>query len=305
MMFVRGHHRFDMPALIRLTSWGAGAALALALAVMSGVSSSGAHRVSVAVAALTGQSEPQRQVTAAQLIPRSADIENETRRLNEAIRLLAADRDRLQTRIGSIERNLDDMTGSVNRQAASSRPPGGNSGSPPLPQISSLQPDAAPAAPNVTAPGTTPTVAAPANPPAASTAPASVPTWAVNTTSPWPGASAAPVRTAAAPPAATGDAARSASVATKTEFGVDIGSGATMDEARALWTATKAKFPSLLNALRPIVAVRENRSGEMDLRVIVGPLSNAAAAAKLCAALGAADVLCAATAFEGQRLAIR
>lgn len=308
-MFARGNDRFDMPALIRLTSWGAGAAVALALAVMSGISSTGAHRANVAMTALTGGGEPARQVTAAQLVPRAADLEGETRRLNEAIRLLAADRDRLLTRIGSIERNLDDMTGSVNRQAASSRPSGENSGSSPLPQISSLQPGPAPAAPETRAPGTTPAAAAHASPP-------SIPAWAVNSPPPWPSPSSAvqvspapqaPIRTAAAPATvgATAETARPGPVATKTEFGVDIGGGATLDEVRAIWNTTKAQHPSLLNGLRPIVAVNQSKSGEMDLRLIIGPLSNAAAAAKLCATLGAADVLCSTKAFEGQRLAVR
>ncbi len=277
-MAVGGNDHFDMWALTRLTSWGTGAALALALAVITGMSATGARRASVAIAAWSGDGEPPRQVAAARLVPRSSDLEGETRRLNEAIRLLAADRDRLLTRIGSIERNLDDMTGSVNRTSASSQPA---------------------AAPKPQAPATIPAAAAPA-------VPAVAPTWMANGSSYWPRPSSsfpAPSRVTSAP--ATGDNAPTGSIATKMGFGVDIGGAANLEGLKQLWNAAKSRHAALLNGLRPIVSIRESTTGEMDLRLIVGPLANAAAAAKLCATLGAADVLCQTTVFDGQRLALR
>jgi hypothetical protein len=294
-MIIRENTQFDTPAAMRLATWGTGAALALALAVVTGFSANGERRAATAVAALTGSEDATRQVTAAQ--PRPADTEVETRRLNEAIRLLAADRDRLLTRIGSIERNLDDMTGSVNRQAATARQLG-SAGSSPLPQITGLQSGGAPP-PNIEMPNTTPSQLA---------GPGSVPpAWMLNGTvtlpaaAPAPPASAAPRRTAAIDPAAE---ARPAPAA-KTEFGVDLGSAPNLDAARQMWSAVKAQHAPLLGNLRPNVAVRENRAGETEIRVIIGPFTNAYAAAKLCASLGAADVMCSATAFDGQRLAIR
>jgi hypothetical protein len=43
----------------------------------------------------------------------------------------------------------------------------------------------------------------------------------------------------------------------------------------------------------------------VELRLVVGPLANAATAARLCAALANAGTTCQPTVFDGQRLAIR
>jgi hypothetical protein len=308
-MFALGNDQFDMRTLLRLTAWGTGAALALALAVTSGMSATGSRRASVALASWGGgdSSEPQRQVTAAQLVPRTSDLDGETRRLNEAIRLLAADRDRLATRVGSLERNVDDMTGSI-RQSAGARTPG-NAAASPLPQISSLQSPSPGAAPETASPATFPTTAAHAPPAAAAT-------WPTSTSAAWPSPSAAvPIapsspplsRVATAPPgtAATGDIVRTAPGATKTEFGVDIGAGDDMESLRAIWNGLKTQHGSLINGLRPVYSVIDNRSGQPEMRLIIGPIANAAAAAKLCATLGAADVLCSTRQFVGQRLPVQ
>jgi hypothetical protein len=296
-MFAIGNDRFDMRTLMRLSSWGAGAALALALAVTSGMSATGSRRASVAYAAWTGSDEPQRQVTAAQLIPRSSDVEGETRRLNEAIRLLAADRDRLATRVGSLERNVDDMTGSIRQSASRSS---GNAASSPLPQISSLQSPSGGLAPDAATPATVPM-------PAPHTPHPTTGTWPSNSgPAPWPSPSSAmPIapapasRMATAP--TTGDTVRNPA-ASKTEFGVDIGSGEDIESLRAIWNSTKARHGNLIGALRPVYSIIDNRSGEPEMRLIIGPLANAAAAAKLCATLGAADVLCSTRQFTGQKL---
>jgi hypothetical protein len=274
------------------------------------MSASGSRRAGVAFASWGGSGssgEPQRQVTSAQLVPRASDVEGETRRLNEAIRLLAADRDRLLSRVGSLERNVDDMTGSI-RQSAGARTTG-NPASSPLPQISSLQGQAAGPAPEAGAPATIPMAAASARHPPAPAAAA----WPAASPAPWPSASSAipiapasqaPSRVASAP-AATGDMVRSGPGTSKTEFGVDIGSAADLESLRAIWTTTKAQHGPLINGLRPVFSVRENRAGEPEMRLIIGPLSNAAAAAKLCATLGASDVLCSTRTFEGQRLPLQ
>ena len=55
---------------------------------------------------------PEPQAIAA-LPPRVVVDVEETRRLEDAVRKLAADRDRLKERIASLERNFDDMTGSI------------------------------------------------------------------------------------------------------------------------------------------------------------------------------------------------
>ena len=59
---------------------------------------------------------------AAQLA-RLAANEGETRRLIEIVRSLAGDRERLLARLAALERNLEDVTGSIQKQAAHRRPP--------------------------------------------------------------------------------------------------------------------------------------------------------------------------------------
>ena len=91
----------------------------------------------------------------------------------------------------------------------------------------------------------------------------------------------------------------------KTEFGVDLGRASTLEGLRQLWFATKKKHGLALDSLRPVVTMREiNRTGGgVELRLIAGPLPNAAAAARLCASL--AGLACHPTVFDGQRLALR
>jgi hypothetical protein len=61
-----------------------------------------------------------------------------------------------------------------------------------------------------------------------------------------------------------------------------------------------------LAALRPIIVVKESNTGlGMQLRLVAGPLSDAAAAAKICAALIENQRTCETAVFEGQRLAMK
>jgi hypothetical protein len=200
------------------------------------------------------------------LATRSFDAELEARRLSEAVRVLATDRDRLLTRVAVLERSLDDVTGSIPSNpapAAAPRP------APMLPQIP----------PQVAAPAAAPPVAAVAPAPA-------------------------PGRVMTGPETAPGGPAQS--VATKTDFGIDIGGNASLDGLRVLWTNLKAAQPAMLEGLRPVIAIREGgKPGMFELRLVAGPLANAGAAARLCAALAAAGQTCQTTVFDGQRLALQ
>jgi hypothetical protein len=93
----------------------------------------------------------------------------------------------------------------------------------------------------------------------------------------------------------------------RTEFGVDVGSANSLGGLRALWRGLlKSKSNAPLAALRPIIVVKESDNGlGMQLRLVAGPLSDAAAAAKICAALIENDRTCETTVFDGQRLAIK
>ena len=200
-----------------------------------------------------------------------ATSDSETRRLADVVRALAADRDRLAARVSALERNLDDVTGSIPGRPGSEA---GNPGASPLPPSLAPGPPASVAAPP-------PAAVAPVSPPAR-----------------------APQASAISRPI-TADAAATGSTATRTEFGIDLGTAATVEGLRNLWTSIKGTQAPLIEGLRPVVAVRDGaKPGSLELRLVAGPLANAGVAAKLCAALGDAGLTCAPAVFDGQRLAL-
>ena len=92
----------------------------------------------------------------------------------------------------------------------------------------------------------------------------------------------------------------------KTEFGLDLGGASTVEALRTAWTAALRRHGPLLEGLRPVVQMRERpRPGAPELRLVAGPIANAATAARLCASMTAAGSICAPATFDGQRLAGR
>jgi hypothetical protein len=92
----------------------------------------------------------------------------------------------------------------------------------------------------------------------------------------------------------------------RTEFGVDVGGANSVGGLRALWRGLlKSKSNAPLAALHPIIVVKESNTGlGMQLRLVAGPLNDAAAAAKICAAMVESERTCETTVFDGQRLAM-
>jgi hypothetical protein len=97
---------FTVQALKRAALWGATAAGALMIAVLASRSEVGAQRL----AGILPLRNHGTQV--------AFNAETETRRLADAIRFLAANDDQFKARLATVERNMDDMTGSVSRQIA-------------------------------------------------------------------------------------------------------------------------------------------------------------------------------------------
>ena len=93
----------------------------------------------------------------------------------------------------------------------------------------------------------------------------------------------------------------------RTEFGVDVGGANSLSGLRALWRGLlKSRSNAALTALRPIIVIREGTGGlGMQLRLVAGPLSDAAAAAKICAGLVESARTCETAVFDGQRLAMK
>jgi hypothetical protein len=93
----------------------------------------------------------------------------------------------------------------------------------------------------------------------------------------------------------------------RTEFGVDVGGANSVAGLRALWRGLlKYRSNGALAALQPIIVVKEANNGlGMQLRLVAGPLSDAAAAARICATIGSRERSCETTVYDGQRLAIK
>ena len=67
----------------------------------------------------------------------------------------------------------------------------------------------------------------------------------------------------------------------------------------------KSQSNAPLAALRPIIVMKEGNGLGMQLRLVAGPLSDAAAAAKICAAILENVRGCETTVFDGQRLSMK
>ena len=295
-----GHRRADLRALWRLSGWGGMAALALAALAITTQTDIGGERLQLA---FTAPAEPARAV--ADLPPRPPVKDAETRALEAQVRALAADRDRLAARLASLERHVNDMTGSIQRQAAQPAP----AASAPVPaaQIASV-------APIPEAPATTAVAASPVPPvidplamPAATGTGASWPDMA-QPQQPAPPA-AAITETVPLPP--TRVAALTASehtppppVAPKHEYGIELATAPDIDLLRARWAAVKANYGPLLAGLQP-VAVHDRRPGSSNYRLIAGPLTNFTAAKQMCTRFAAAGAVCRPARFDANSIVQR
>jgi hypothetical protein len=89
-----------------------------------------------------------------------------------------------------------------------------------------------------------------------------------------------------------------------TDFGVDLGSANSIKGLRALWRSVLKSEANELASLHPIIVVKERGNGiGMQLRLVAGPLADAASAAMICAVLSENRRPCETAVFEGQRLA--
>ncbi len=274
----------DSNVLWRASLWGGATILAVAAAVLMTQTDVGAQRLQMVFSA-----EPAaKPITQADFVPRpEADaLKRETLRLEAQIRELAADREKLNARIASLETSLSDVTGSLKRELAAvaakpSTPPATMAGTvPATPAPTVSKPQTAPPAP------LEPIIAEAKNGHTLGPEPASDPHVAPPLGEPIP---LPPMRVAGV---ATGDIA------------VDLGGARSLEIMQQRWAAVKANFGPLLNGLQPLVA-RDNRPNMIPFRLIVGPLPNAAAAAQVCARFAASKVTCRSTKFAGEPLTLQ
>ena len=328
--FLAEEDQFDRRALWRLGSWGAASVGAVIVAVLANQSSIGSRRDQVAAADLGRQSQQIQSV--------ARESQNEARRLASAIDTLNGDRDRLYSRVTVLEQGLDSVTGAIARQNTAAASP---QAAPAMtePQSAPQNPAPAPAISPVTTtvaksaekPKTDPAVPEPAPATvssvgsAASNAPAATPATPlmasksimappdaaagklIQSGPPASAITAAPIPevVAAVPSADDAEQATPPKAAVqRTEFGVDVGGANSIGGLRALWRGLlKSRSNAALRALRPIIVIKEGSNGlGMQLRLVAGPLNDAAAAAKICAGLVESERACETTVFDGQRL---
>jgi cell division septation protein DedD len=317
--------QLGMQTLWRLAIWGGVATLALVVAVISAFfSGAGSNRQTASAAAgqtstaqVSSAQETATQGTAAQGAEqprtfageparRAGDAAEETRRLAETIRALAADRDQALSRIAALERNLDGLTGTIKRDTGTTK-------------RDSIQRDLAPtlSPPPSQSPPQSPSAATSSAPPAPPETPAAPVTEATVTPAPTPASQqsgvgdAAPMAAAAAdaPPA---PAANPVHLSTPAEqalasagLGIDVGGAGNYQGLRTLWHSTRNIDPALLEGFYPLAAVRENgKTHGADLRLVIGPIADAETATRLCTTLAASHHYCQPVAFEGQRLSM-
>jgi hypothetical protein len=228
-----------MHGLWRLVVWGSTAATALLIAVLSSRGVVGSQRAAVAASTLGGgtvaivqSAQPPQQAAV-----RSFDAQAETKKLAEAVHDLTADNDELKSRLAVVQHSVDDVTGSIARQAKATPWP---EDGPPVP----------------TTPAAIAAVLAPALP-------------------------------------------------LPMEYGVDIGSAVSIQALRARWAGIRSAHPQLFDGLAPTVSLSEMPpSNRPELRLVLGPLASAGAAAKLCTTLERFRLTCQPTIFAGRHLAL-
>lgn len=97
-----------------------------------------------------------------------------------------------------------------------------------------------------------------------------------------------------------------AAVLSQTPFAIDVGGAETLADIDALWLAHRQAYGDALADLSPRILLQQTSAGALDLRLVAGPIDDAADAALLCARLVAAGLeRCLPAVFDGQRLALR
>ena len=335
--------KFDFASLARTAAWGIGAAVALFVAVLAGLSETGSRRITAAVspgaetpAAKRATLEvPPPKLVAVTLIRPAPETKPQTSpqpepqriqpersaealRLQEQIRLLVADQDRLTQRIGALERSLDDVTGSIRRQeseakrkssaAQAAAAPGpistvswpaiitAISTSAPAPD---LPPDDALADTTASIPSGTPV------PPPRPTASADEADESSGRTPPVP--TVGPPSPTKQPDTRQADASPAApsTPAKRIVHGIDLGGASSVERLRTMWRGLQSNEATLLQGLRPLAFMSGTRRGQPDVRLIVGPVASAKDASKLCSALLNAGRYCEPAVFAGHRLTSR
>ena len=287
----------DRHALWRLGLWGLAAVGALTLGILSSHLPVNGYRTQLAAKEQPGLAKEVEAAVQANKL--------EARRLAAAIDTLNSDRDRLFSRLSSIEQGLDVVTGSIKKAEEKPVTPWPDVSVAPIiesaPAVVASSPEATAKAPAGPAPSSA-TAPEPENPPVTVAARTDPP--ATEKPAPPPVIEAMPIPDPQPPRADASAAPNETSVATA-HFGIDLGTANSINGLRALWRGLVKSHKPQLEALHPLIGVRERRNGlGLQLRLIAGPIKDAADVARICAVLVNADRDCKTTAFDGQRLSL-
>jgi len=105
--------------------------------------------------------------------------------------------------------------------------------------------------------------------------------------------------TGSIPPSTPADAP--VMVSTRSSFGADIGGSGNIRDIRALWTNVQPGLSLRGRALEPLLVFQDGAPMQ-QLRLVVGPLRNAADIAALCAMMPPSVQSCSLAPYEGQKL---
>ena len=257
---------FTIAHLWRMTLWGATAATALLVAVLTTRSEPGSQRIATLFSV---HGHPKTQFAT-----KPSDTQAETRQLAEAVRGLTRDDSELKARLAAVEQNVNDITGSIAKQIAKAKADAANA----------WPADAKPAP--ITPAIITSIINPPESAPAGLGAPLPSPPLTTPATKPAGGAESAPT--------------------TPASYGVDVGGALSIDVLRARWLGIRSAHRRLFQGLIPTVVLRQTgKANRADLRLVVGPLASSEAAARLCAALAPYRLFCQPTAFDRQHIALQ
>jgi hypothetical protein len=306
--FLAEEDEFDRRSMWRLASWGVGSVGALIIAILATRSPAAINRDQLASAEIARQSQQVQWI--------AKESQNKARELGAAVETLNSDRDRLYARVTVLEQGLDSVTGALARPAPAITPPATQPIAPiattPVPAASAEAELIGPVKPAAEAKAE-PAAIPPKIAPVATAAPAASPAPAkpaeakpAEQKAETPAADLAPTVTAAIAPSEPVASEASASIVRKTEFGVDLGGAKSIEGLRAVWRGALKVYSQQLASLQPIIVVKERHDGfGMQLRLVAGPLSDAAEAAKLCAGfLTESNRPCETSVYEGQRLSM-
>lgn len=301
--FLAEEDELDGRSMWRLASWGVGTVGALIVAILATRSPAAINRDQLASAELARQSQQVQWI--------AKESQNKARELAAAVDTLNGDRDRLYARVTVLEQGLDSVTGALARPAPASPPAASPAAAAPaqavLPPaaeadpIGPVKPAEAKAEPVAQLPKIAPVATAPASP-----SPPAKPAEQKAETSATDQPPAPTVTAAIAPQNPAPVEMPSATIVRKTEFGVDLGGANSIEGLRALWRGVTKGNLQQLASLQPIIVVKERHDGlGMQLRLVAGPLSDAAEAAKVCAGvLTESNRACETSVYEGQRLSM-